>query len=160
MSTVSSPAALPKYIETLLSQRGSHVSAIALIDATLSRVSAALGGAAPKAAPVKAVVARKAPKKRGRPAKAAVKAPATKAPVAKAPAKAPVKAKSGMTANDFVIEFIKAKKNPTSQEINKHWVSSGRKGMADNNLSLLTKAKTLKRVPLGEGIRGSRYSIA
>jgi hypothetical protein len=150
MSTVSSPAALPKYIETLLSQRSSHVSAIASIDATLSRVSAALGGAAPKAAPVKAVAARKAPKKRGRPAKSAVQMPMVKAPI---------KARSGLTANEFVIEFIKAKKNPTSQEINKHWKDAGRKGMADNNLSLMTKAKMLKRTPLEGGQRGSRYSV-
>ena len=146
MSTVSSPAALPLYIERLLSQRHQHVAAVATIDATLARVSAALGGAAPKAAvakPVKAA-ARKA------------KAPAAKAPVAKAPVKA---AKSGLTANDFVLEFVKARKNPTSQEINKHWKDAGRLGMADNNLSLLTKAKKLKRTPLGLGLRGSRYSI-
>jgi hypothetical protein len=159
MSTVSSPAALPKHIETLLGQRSSHVAAIAAIDATLSRVSAALGSTAPTAAAPRAVAARKAPVKKAA-AKVVAKAPVTKAP-AKAPAKAPVtRAKGGLTANDFVIEFIKAKKNPTSQEINKHWVASGRKGMADNNLSLLTKAKTLKRTPLEGGQRGSRYTVA
>jgi len=154
MSTVSSPAALPLYIEKLLSQRHEHVASIATIDATLSRVTAALGGSAPKAAPVKL-----APKPVAKPMKAvmAPKAPLAKAPVAKAPAA--IK-KPGLTANEFVLEFIKAKKNPTSQEINKAWKDAGRKGMADNNLSLLTKAKKLKRVPLGAGIRGSRYSIA
>jgi len=141
MSTVSSPAALPLYIEKLLSQRHEHVAAVAAIDATLARVSAALGGAAPKAAPV---------------AKPVVKVAARKAPVAKAPVKAK---KPGLTANEFVLEFVKARKNPTSQEINKHWKDAGRLGMADNNLSLLTKAKKLKRVPLGQGLRGSRYSI-
>jgi hypothetical protein len=155
MSTVSSPAALPKHIETLLSDRSKHVAAIAAIDSTLSKVSAALGGTPASAAPAKAVAVRKAPAK-----KPVAKAPMMKAP-AKAPAKAPVKkAKGGLTANEFVIEFIKAKKNPTSQEINKHWVASGRKGMADNNLSLLTKAKTLKRTPLEGGQRGSRYTVA
>jgi len=149
MSTVSSPAALPLHIEKLLTQRHEHVAAVAVIDATLARVTAALGVTTPKAAPVAPIKA------------AAPKAVAPKAPVAKAPAaKAPVKAKSGLTANEFVLEFVKAKKNPTSQEINAHWKAAGRKGMADNNLSLLTKAKKLKRVPLGAGIRGSRYSIA
>jgi hypothetical protein len=162
MSTVSSPAALPSFISKLLSDRHAHVAAVAAIDATLSRVSAALGGAAPKVAPVKAIakpVAKKPVKKA---------APALKAPVVKAAVKAPVvkkapavKAKkTGLTANDFVLGFVKDKKNPTSQEINKAWKDAGRKGMADNNLSLLTKIKKLKRVPLGEGIRGSRYSIA
>ena len=84
------------------------------------------------------------------------KAPKAKARAAKAPVKA---AKSGLTANEFVLEFVKSRKNPTSQEVNKHWKEAGRLGMADNNLSLLTKAKKLKRVPLGEGLRGSRYSI-
>lgn len=157
MSTVSSPAALPLYIEKLLSQRHEHVAAVTAIDATLARVAAALGGAAPKAAPVKVVkAAAKAPASKAFAAKAPVAKPVAKAPLAKAPAKA---AKPGLTANEFVLEYVKAKKNPTSQEINKHWKDSGRKGMADNNLSLLTKAKKLKRVPLGHGLRGSRYSI-
>ena len=158
MSTVSSPAALPLYIEKLLSQRHQHVAAVAAIDATLARVSAALGGSAPKAAPV---AAKPAPKARAKAKKVVKKAPVAKAPiVAKAPVKAAVKAaKSGLTANEFVLAFIRANKNPTSQEINKHWKASGRKGMADNNLSLLTKAKMLKRTPLEGGQRGSRYSI-
>ena len=65
-----------------------------------------------------------------------------------------------MTANEFVLAFVQSKKNPTSQEINQHWKSSGRLGAADNSLSLLTKSKMLKRIPLGEGIRGSRYTAA
>jgi hypothetical protein len=146
MSTVSSPAALPLYIEKLLSQRHEHVEAVATIDATLARVTAALGGPASKVAAVAAPVAAKV---------------VAKAPVAKATgAKRGRKPKGGLTANDFVLEFVKSKKNPTSQEINKHWKESGRSGFADNSLSLLTKAKKLKRVPLGAGIRGSRYSIA
>jgi hypothetical protein len=161
MSTVSSPAALPSFISKLLSDRHAHVAAVAAIDDTLSRVSAALGGATPKVAPAKAV-AKPMSKPVMKKAAPAPKAPVAKAPVAKAPmAKAPVKAKApGLTANEFVLEFVKSKKNPTSQEINKAWKDAGRKGMADNNLSLLTKGKKLKRVPLGEGIRGSRYSIA
>ena len=138
-------------------------AAIGVIDATIARVTAALGGTTHK--PVAHTPAAPT-KKLGRPFKAkpapVAKAPATKAPVIKSPAAkapAPKAAKSGLTANEFVIEFIKAKKNPTSQEINKHWKDSGRKGMADNNLSLLTKAKKIKRTPLGGGARGSRYSI-
>jgi hypothetical protein len=163
MSTVSSPAALPKHIEQLLSDRSAHVAAVATIDATIARVTAALGGTASVAPAPKPVAATKVAAKTAKAKPPVVKAVAAKAPVAKAPVtKAPVAraAKSGLTASEFIIEFIKAKKNPTSQEINKHWKDAGRNGMADNNLSLLTKAKTLKRVPLGPGLRGSRYSVA
>jgi hypothetical protein len=152
MSTVSSPAALPQYIEKLLTDRHAHVTAIATIDATMHRVTVAIGGSAPKAAAPKPVVAKKAVKKVAA-KKVTLKKVAPKAPVAKA-------VKSGMTANEFVLSFIKAQKNPTSQDIAAHWKKAGRKGMADNSLSVLTKSKTLKRIPLGEGIRGSRYSIA
>jgi len=150
MPNVSSPAALPQYLEQLLNQRKHHVNAIASIDSTLERVTAALGGATAKPVVVASM------KKRGRPFKIA---PAViKAPV---PPKAAAKsAKAGMTANEFVLAFVASKKNPTTQEINKHWKVSGRKGMADNNLSLLTKAKKLKRMPLGGGLRGSRYAVA
>jgi hypothetical protein len=148
MSTVSSPAALPLHIEKLLNERHQHVEAVATIDATLARVTVALGSPAPKHDPIKALP---------RATTAAIKTPTAKTPGAKRGRKPKG---GGITANEFVLEFIKAKKNPTSQEINKHWKEAGRLGFADNNLSLLTKTKTLKRVPLGEGIRGSRYSIA
>jgi hypothetical protein len=157
MPNVSSPAALPQYIEQLLNKRQQLTADIATIDSTLERVTMALGGS-----PAAHATAAVAPKKRGRPF--SKPQPTTGAlPMivkAPAPAKAPARAsKNGMTANEFVLAFVQAKKNPTSQEINQHWKASGRLGAADNSLSLLTKAKKLKRVPLGSGIRGSRYMV-
>jgi hypothetical protein len=147
MSTVSSPAALPHYIQTLLAERHDHVSAIATIDATLARVTAALGSTASKSAPA--------------PVKPKV-APAAKPVAVKAAAKAPAakRAKSGLTANEFVLEFIKAKKSVTTKEVKDHWKAAGRPGAADNSLSVLTKAKVLKRSALPGGARGSRYMLA
>lgn len=58
-----------------------------------------------------------------------------------------------------MLAFVKEHKNPTSQEIERHWTSEGRRGLAANSLTRLVKAKKLKRTPLGKGIRGSRYSL-
>jgi hypothetical protein len=130
-------ATLPRTIQDLLETRHSHVQALAGIDATLARVNTALAGAHVTAIPVAASPAAKvaAPKAAGN------------------------KKASGPTGNEFVIGFVKEKKNPTSQEINAAWKADGRNRNADITLSLLTKAKKLKRTPLGAGIRGSRYSI-
>jgi hypothetical protein len=158
MSNVSIPTSLPHHIEQLLSKRHDHVSAIAVIDATLARVTAALGGLAGGSAngpavklvkPAKTVAAKVAPA-------IVAKAPKIKIVKTRKPRK---DSRYAMTANDLVISFITAKKNPTSQEVTKYWKEHGRNGTPDNTLSLLTKAKKLKRTPLGKGIRGSRYSL-
>ena len=131
--------ALPSQIQELLEKRAGHSAAIVAIDATLARVSAALGGGpAPKAPTAKAAPAATAVRTRGR-------------PKAGAP---------GVTANEFVLGFVKTNKTPTSQEISKAWKDAGRNGTADNALSVLTKTGKLKREALGVGIRGSRYTLA
>jgi hypothetical protein len=141
---VTISTALPSQIQQLLEKRADHTTAIATIDATLARVTTALGGtAAPKAAPAKTSSAKTAPastatRKPGRP-KAGV---------------------GGMTANEFVLSLVKSHKNPTSQDITKAWKESSRNGSADNALSVLTKSGKLKREALGVGIRGSRYTLA
>jgi hypothetical protein len=142
-----SATALPDYIQNLLAQRQQHTDSIAEIDATLSKVSAALGTAV--------AVPAKAPK------------PAAKAAVAAAPAAKPTKAKRAgrgkfaISATDLVLKFIGANKNPTTKEITQYLVSEGRSlGAVSNALSVLTKSKALKRTPLGKGIMGSRYSLA
>jgi hypothetical protein len=55
--------------------------------------------------------------------------------------------------------FVRERKNPITQEIEKQWASEGRKATAGNALTLLVKGKKLKLTPL-EGQRGSRYSLA
>jgi hypothetical protein len=62
-------------------------------------------------------------------------------------------------AEDMVLAFVKSHKNPTTQEINRHWKEAGRGHTADNTLSKLIREKKLKREALKEG-RGSRYLLA
>jgi hypothetical protein len=130
-------AALPRTIQDLLEKRHMHVQALASIDAMLGRVNAVLAGVSSAAMPPSV------------------------APVAKVanPGGTKKTKSNGETSNEFVLGFIKEKKNPTSQEVNAAWKAAGRSRTADITLSLLTKAKRLKRTPLGPGIRGSRYSI-
>jgi len=154
MSSVSSPAALPNFISELLTERQQHVADIAVIDATLARVTAALGGSsAAKPAAIQAAPVAKARRGRKPGSKNAAKPAAAPKPAA------PKAAKSGMTAHEFVLDFVSGKKNPSTQDVNKHWKASGRLGNADNTMSQLTKLKKLKRSPLANGQRGSTYSV-
>jgi hypothetical protein len=160
MPTVSTPAALPSHIEELLSTRASHVDAIAEIDATLDRVSSALGVAltpVAKPVPIAPVISKPAAPKPVAPKPVAAKA------VPAAPKKVGATSKFGMSANDFVLAFVGASKGGAStQEINNHWKASGRSGTADNPMSILTKTKKLKRVKFPKtpgGPRGSKYTL-
>ncbi len=140
MSSLNSPA-LVQHIQQLLQQRQQHANAIVAIDSTLARVNSALG-------------AKIASARVGRP-------PSVKGPAAAGagPKRRRRRSKFSVSANDSVLAFVKANKNPTTQEIEKHWKSEGRGATAANTLSQLSKQKKLKRVALGAGIRGSRYSI-
>jgi ferric-dicitrate binding protein FerR (iron transport regulator) len=143
--TVTISTALPSQIQQLLEQRAQHSAALTAIEATLAKVTAALGGSMPAAS--KSVAAKASP--------ATSPAAATKRKAGRPKAGA-----TGMTANEFVLGFVKAHKNPTSQEISKAWKDSARNGTCDNALSVLTKTGKLKREALGVGIRGSRYMVA
>ena len=140
-----SASTLPQRIQALLEDRQRHADAMAQIDETLAQIGSALNGS-PN-------VQRHGPQP-GRPAAA----PAI-------PVAAPKKRRRGRggfstTAEEFVLSFVQSNKSPTSREINEAWTAEGRGYKADNTLTKLVKEKKLKRVPLGEGIRGSRYSIA
>lgn len=142
MPTSHSPAALPQHIEELLQSRQQHVEAIAEIDATLGRVSAALGNKdAYQAfgAPTAVSVAGKATSPRGR---------------------RRGRNKFAVTGDESILALIKKQGNPTSGDIERHWKSEGRGGAAANALTRMVHQKILKRTPLGKGIRGSRYSLA
>jgi DNA-binding transcriptional regulator YiaG len=65
----------------------------------------------------------------------------------------------GQTAEQFVLSLLSSGKATTSGEINEAWRRAGRVGKADNTLSLMVKARKLKRARLKEE-RGSRYSAA
>jgi len=62
------------------------------------------------------------------------------------------------TAEEFVLSLL-GNKSMVTGDVNDAWVLSGRLGKADNTLSILTKKKLVKRVPLKEG-RGSTYTVA
>jgi hypothetical protein len=135
-------AALPNQIQQLLTQRQQHTDAISKIDKTLAGVTAALGGTA------KPVVQPKA----------AVVATAKKAAVTKS--KPASRGTFTVSAPDLVLALLKGKP-ATTKEITKHLVSQGRTtSSVSNALSVLTKAKKLKRTPLGKGLLGSTYSLA
>jgi DNA-binding transcriptional regulator YiaG len=63
------------------------------------------------------------------------------------------------TAEQFVLSLLGSGKATTSGEINAAWRKAGRVGKADNTLSLMVKARKLKRARLKDE-RGSRYSTA
>jgi len=136
---------LSNRIQHLLAQRQQHVDAIASIDDTLSSVGAALGGGSTSkanGAKAAAPAARQAP-----------------APAVKKRGRGRGRAKFALSAEESVLAFVKENKNPTTSEIKKHYTDEGRLGAADNTLSKMVKERKLRRVPLGKGIRGSRYTL-
>ena len=130
--TKSSPEIVSQSIQSLLAQRQEHLDALTEIEATLERVQVALRGNG-SAAP--AGLRTQTGNKRRR------------------------RSRHGVSGEDSILAFITQQKNPTSQEIEKHWKSEGRGGAAANMLTKLFKEKTVKREPLKEG-RGSRYTLA
>ena len=135
MPRFSSVVALDKILSKLMKQRQEHVDALAKIDGLFAKFGI-------------------------NPAKAQSAAPKS---VAEAPAKPAAKRRRkrghfAQTAEQFILEVLK-NKSLTGSEINAAWEQAGRKNRADNMLSVMTKKKLIKRVPLKEG-RGSNYSVA
>ena len=139
------PADLGQRISHLLEQRSQHESAIAQIDETLARVGAVLGtdfGA----------------RRRGRPPGSGAKA-ASAGPGRKAGGRRRRKrGRFATSGEDSILSFIKSNRNPSTQDVNKHWRGEGRGGSADNTLSKLVREKRLKRTSI-EGQRGSTYAV-
>jgi transcriptional regulator with XRE-family HTH domain len=67
--------------------------------------------------------------------------------------------RTGPSAQEFVLSLVGSRKATTSAQINEAWKKAGRQGKADNTLSLMVKARKLKRAKLKDE-RGSRYSTA
>lgn len=129
--------------QDLLTLRQQHADALAQVEATLDQIGAALGPA-------------KRGRKPGRPPATASLAGAIPA----APKKRGRRRSFETTAEEFVLAFVKANKNPTMSDINAAWKNEGRGHTADNSLTKLVKEKRLKRTPLGKGIRGSTFKVA
>ena len=146
MSDTFSTTAVANRVQQLLDERQQHEDAILKINKTLADISALLGtGPAAKASPKAA-------------AKSATKATATAAP-SPSPAKGRRKRqKFAVTGEQFILAFVKEKRNPTTKQINAHWTQAGRGGPAASLLSNMVKNKKLKRKSLG-GKLGSEFSL-
>jgi hypothetical protein len=136
-----------KKLSKLIRQRAKLTEQIAELEA--------LAGETRVAAP-KAKLGRPPGKKRGPKPKAV-------APAAKPKPAAPVtvRHKRGtfpQTGAEFIVGLLQ-KDGATSTEINRKWTAASRNGTADVLLSQLTKAGTLKRIPLPKGQRGSTYTL-
>jgi len=138
MAKPSTARELVNLITSLLQQRRQHEQAIAEIDQTCARF-----GIDPDAVPT-----------RGRPAKAGGKAKVGR-PKKKARRKRRTFKVSG---EQSILNFVTAKGNPTTAEVNKHWDAEGRGGKADNALGRLVADGRLKRVK-DKTVRGSRYAL-
>ena len=143
----SQPGNVVGHIEQLLSDRQEHADAMARIDAVLASVGTVLATSAVERAP-------------GRPPRAANGTAAPAAPIARsAPSKRGARGTYAVTGDDLILGFIKQRRRPTTKEVKAFWASEGRKGTADNILSKLYKEGRVTRTPLGNGTKGSRYSL-
>jgi len=148
MSSSATVAELQRLIRRLQQERQTHQDAIAAIDSTFQSL-----GITPSPAPRRG--------RPGRPPKSAVAGAAASAPAAKVGGRKRRRrrrgtAPDGMTAEQFLIELVKAKQLSTS-DINKKWTSSGRNGRADIMLGKLVAGGKLKREKV-KGERGSMYA--
>lgn len=134
---------LPHRLQQLLQERERLAEALAHVDQVLAGIGAALGTATVREANVK------------RPNPAVV---ATLAPAQRHKGRRPQR-KFATSGEQSLLDFVKLNKNPSTQDIKKHWHNEGRGGRADTVLSKLVKEKRLKRTPLETGLVGSRYSL-
>jgi hypothetical protein len=127
-------------IEELLTQRKRHEDALAAINRTLDNIAGMIGANGTQVA-VRAA------------------APAAKSAAPAASPRTRRRRNFGMTAEDFVLGFVKQHRNPITRDVNAAWTQAGRPFKADITLSKLTREGKLKRTPL-VGERGSRYTVA
>jgi transcriptional regulator with XRE-family HTH domain len=84
----------------------------------------------------------------------------TKSAVAEPPApRARQRGKFKQTAEQLIASLLKGRKSLKTSAINLAWKKQGRAGNADNTLSLMVKARKLRRARV-KGERGSKYSMA
>ena len=123
---------LDKILSKLVKQREEHVDALAKIEAVFAKY-----GITPPATATQTIEA--APSlaiKKGRRRR---------------------RGRFAQTGEAFVLGLLEHK-SMTGAEVNAAWTDAGRKARADTTLSLMTKKKLIKRVPV-KGGRGSNYSV-
>jgi len=135
------PVDVSVQIQVLLDQKRKHVEALAAIDQILDGIAALLGGS--HSGNRRSVNTTEA-------------ATETAAPMTVR--KGRRRRQFGMTAADFVLAFVRQRKQPTTREVNVHWKSAGRPFTADVTLGKLVRDRKLRRTAL-VGERGSRYAL-
>lgn len=127
---------LQSLVSKLQAERQSHLDAVAAIDATFQALGISVET-----------------QKRGRRSGSGKKA--------KVATKSIKRRKFKKTANELVLEIIRkaGAKGATGAQITKAWQAAGRPSDAYNTLSVLLKAKKIKRQQ-SEGKRGSTYTAA
>jgi hypothetical protein len=133
--------ALAEKIRLLQQDRERHARAIAEIDAVLTRIQQALTALQDGAADL---------------------LPAGGAPLLPTSDGAKPRRryqKLPQTGEESVLAFIREHGKPTTAEINDHWKSEGRPGVANPTVARLLKRGLLKREN-DPAVRGSRYSVA
>jgi hypothetical protein len=73
-------------------------------------------------------------------------------------AKPALSGKAGLTGPEFVLQFVREQKNPTTAEINARWKAAGRPGRANQMLGKLVDERKLHREAVKDG-RGSHYTL-
>jgi hypothetical protein len=135
---LSPVASLDKALSDLLKERQEHQIALAEIDAVIAKYGINAGKSQPAAKKFPVVISEKPKKPAAKKRRAQMKYPET--------------------AEQFVLSLLKGGKGVIGREINQAWKDSGRKGSADNTLSVLFKGKKVKRTPVKTG-RGNIYSV-
>jgi hypothetical protein len=130
-------------IDQLLQERQQHTEAVEKIDATIAEIERLLGSAG------------SGPRRRGRPPGRPRAVPVS---VGVRAGRKRKRGRFATTGEESIISFVRANRNPTTQDVKRHWASEGRGGTADNALSKLVRDRKLKRIAL-EDQRGSRYSL-
>jgi hypothetical protein len=143
--TTSPLADLGETIQRLEQDRLRHAREIAAIDAILAQVTKAVGGLG---------VANAAAAEWGD------GAPGLVAELSRFnPPRASKRGRFERTGEQSVLDFVRARENPTTAEINRHWREEGRKGVANVIMLRLLKAGLICR-EADPAIRGSRYRLA
>ena len=142
----SAAESLKTAVKAMVDRRNQCLAEIAQIDKTFADLG------------IKPGKARRGP---GRPKGSTTKKKASgkKKAVKKAPKKAKRTRRTfAVSGEASILAMVKARKNPTTAEINKHWSGEGRSNKADNTLSKLVKAGKLPPVDDAK-VRGSRYKV-
>lgn len=136
MAAGSSTAQFERMISQMIAKRKEYSEGLAHIDGLFAKYGIQMSNETPS------------PARQAQPAKVAQAEPARR-----------IRRRFGQTGDEFVLSIVKAKRSPTTAEINAAWKKSGRAGTADNALVKLVKDKALKRTPITDG-RGSNYTLA